>query len=130
MGSSLLEVMAATILSSMLLIPMVKMLIDCSKWSSRIEYQSELLTLAESCADAAKFQLADKFVPNRVTGNLAAQGYREVLYDVRCQVPAERALRGKYLNIVVMVWADLDSDGVYDSGLEPKQDLTTGLAKL
>lgn len=109
---------------------MVQMLIDCSKWSNRIEYQSELLTLAESCADAAKFRLADQFVPNRVTGNLEAQGYKDVLFDVRCQVPAERDLRGKYLNIVVRVWADLDSDGIYDSGLEPKQDLTTGLAKL
>jgi len=128
-GSSLLEVMAATVFGSMLLIPMVKMLVDCSKWSSRIEYQSELLTLADSCADETKFRLANNFEAGQSVGTFASQGFPEVRYQVSCLVPNEPSIRGKYLDIQLSVWADLDSDGVYDSGQEPKQELVTGLAK-
>lgn len=128
-GSSLLEVMAATVLGSILLIPMVTMLVDCSKWSSRIEYQSELLTLADSCADETKFKLANNFVAGQSVGTFATQGFPEVRYQVSCLVPNEPGIRGKYLDIQIVVWADLDSDGVYDSGQEPKQELVTGLAK-
>ncbi len=128
-GSSLLEVMAATVLGSTLLIPMVKMLVDCSRWSSRIEYQSELLTLAESCSDETKFKLANNFVAGQSVGTFASQGFSGVRYQVRSLVPNEASIRGKYLDIQIVVWADLDSDGVYDTGQEPKQELVTGLAK-
>ena len=129
-GSSLLEVMSATVLGSMLLIPMVKMLVECSKWSNRMEYQSELLTLADSCADETKFKLANNFVAGQSVGTFAAQGFSEVRYQVNCLTPNEPGIRGKYLDIQIVVWADLDSDGVYDSGQEPKQELATGFAKL
>ncbi len=128
-GASLLEVMAATVLGSMLLIPMVKTLVECSKWSNRMELQSELLTLAESCADETKFRLVDNFVPNQLNASFAAQGYADVRYQATCLLPVEADLRGKYLDIRILVWADLDSDGTYDAGQEPKQDLLTGLAK-
>ena len=128
-GSSLLEVMAATVLGSMLLIPMVKMLVDCSKWSNRIELQSELLTLVESCSDETKFRLASDFIPGQSVGTFASQGFADVRYQVSCLVPIEPDIRGKYLDIKIIAWADLDSDGVYDSGQEPKQELATGLAK-
>jgi hypothetical protein len=128
-GSSLLEVVVATVLGSMLLIPMVKTLVECSQWSRRMELQSELLTLVESCADETKFGLANTFAPGLSVGSFAAQGYSDVRYQVTALVPAEADLRGKYLDIRILVWADLDSDGVYDSGQEPKQDLVTGLAK-
>ena len=128
-GSSLLEVMAATVLGSVLLVPMVKMLVDCSKWSSRIEYQSELLTLADSCADETKFNLVNNFVASQSVGTFATQGFPEVRYQVSCLVPNEPSIQGKYLDIQIVVWADLDADGVYDSGQEPKQELATGLVK-
>jgi hypothetical protein len=128
-GTSLLEVMAATVLGSMLLIPMVTILVDCSKWSNRMEYQSELLSLAESCSDETKFKLATNFAAGRMVGNFASQGFPQVRYNVRNTVPLESALRGKYLDIQLTVWADLNSNGTHDSGLEPKQDLSTGLSK-
>ncbi len=128
-GSSLLEVMAATVLGSMLLIPMVKILVDCAKWSNRIELQSELLTLVDSCADETRFKLANAFVPGQSVGTFAAQGYPDVRYQVNCLVPSEADIRGKYLDIRILAWVDLDSDGVYDSGQEPKQDLVSGFAK-
>lgn len=121
--------MAATVLGSMLLIPMVKTLVECSKWSNRMELQSELLTLAESCADETKFRLANTFVPGPSVGSFAAQGYSNVRYQVDCLVPGEADIRGKYLDIRILAWVDLDSDGVYDTGQEPKQDLVTGFAK-
>ena len=129
-GSTLLEVVAATVLGSMLLIPMVKTLVECAKWSSRIELQSELLTLVESCADETKFRLATTFAPGQTTGSFASQGYADVRYQVNCLVPNEAVIRGKYLDIQISVWADLNSDGVYNSGQEPKQDLITGFSKL
>ena len=129
-GSSLLEVMAATVLGSMLLIPMVTILVDCAKWSRRIELQSELLTLVDSCVDETKFNLANLFVPGQKAGSFAAQGYPDVRYQVSCLVPIEADIRGKYLEIRISAWVDLDSDGIYDSGQEPKQDIVTGFAKL
>ncbi len=135
LGTSLLEVMAATMLVSLTMIPMTASLIQCSKWANRMEYQSELQTLAESCIERTKYELTKpgEFTPGpKGAGNLSPLGMPRVFYSTTCNrsnLGADADIANNYLEISVRVWADLDGNGTFTPGAEPEYSVTTGFAK-
>jgi hypothetical protein len=122
----------ATGLASMVLVPIARTLVDCSKWTSRAEYQSELMTLTSSAIEEAKFRLAEDFVPVKESSTFERLGFPSIHYDLVCNNSAQRADRDiadKYFDINITAWADLNSNGVYDRGIEPQYQTKSGFAK-
>jgi hypothetical protein len=131
-GTSLLEVLMATGLASMVLVPIASTLVDCSKWTSRTEYQSELMTLTSSAFEDAKFRLAKDFVPIKESSTFERLGYPSIHYDLVCSnslLAADRDIAGKYFDISITAWADLNSNGVYNQGVEPQYKTKSGFSK-
>jgi hypothetical protein len=134
-GASLLEVMAATVLASLVLVPLGKSLADASRWANRMEYQNELVTAAQSVVEQSKYQLSlpGQFLPGPMPpGDLTAYGHPKIHYTVVCNrstLAADADIANLYLEIDVRVWADLNSDGQWTSGQEPEFRTVAGFAK-
>ena len=128
-GTSLLEVMVATVCASMLLVPTATMLSDAGRWSSRMEQQSELISLTNSCVADVEFQLAANFRTGQVQDNFASRGFPNSRYIVTySDSVASGGIPNRFMILQVQSWADLNSNSIWDAG-EPKQVLTTGVAR-
>lgn len=128
-GTTLLEVMTATVCASMLLLPTATMLSDAGRWSSRMEQQTELLSLAKSCVTEVEFQLCSNFVAGQLRDTFASRGFPTARYTATfSDNVANGGIPNRFMMIQIVTWVDFNGNGILDAG-EPKQDLTTGLAK-
>ncbi len=128
-GSSLLEVITATVCASMLLVPTATMLSDAGRWSTRMEEQSELVSLVNSCVAETEFQLSSNFSVGQLRDSFVSRGFPNSRYLVTCSDSAAvGGIPNRFMIIQILVWTDLNGNATWDAG-EPKQVLTTGIAK-
>jgi hypothetical protein len=128
-GSTLLEVITATVCASMLLIPTATMLSDAGRWSSRMEQQTELISLVNSCVAETEFQLSSNFRAGQLNNTFASRGFPNSRYTVTySDSAAVGGIPNRFMIVQILVWTDLNSNAIWDAG-EPRQQLSTGLAK-
>ena len=128
-GTSLLEVMIATVCASMLLVPTATMLSDAGRWSSRMEQQHELISLTNSCVAEVEFQIASNFRSGQLQNSFASRGSPNSRYTaIYRDAVADGGIPNRFMVIQILTWVDVNSNAIWDAG-EPKQELATGVAR-
>lgn len=128
-GASLLEAMAACLCATLFLVPTGAMLVDASRWSARMENQSELLSLTEGCVDEIQFQLSTSFRSGQTRDSFASKGFSRSRFNAEySDRPVDGGIPGRFMTIHVFSWTDLNSNSVWDLG-EPKFEIRTGMAR-
>jgi Tfp pilus assembly protein PilV len=128
-GTSLLEVMIATVCASMLLVPTATMLGEAGRWSDRMEQQSELVSLANGCIAEVEFQLASNFQRGQLQNTFASQGFPNSRYTTTySDRVADGGIPNRFMVIQVTTWVDQNRNAILDTG-EPRHQLVTGVAR-
>jgi hypothetical protein len=121
--------MIATVCASMLLVPTATMLSDAGRWSSRMEQQSELISLTNSCVAEVEFQLASNFRSGQIQNTFASRGFPNSRYNATCSDSiAEGGIPNRFMVIQILTWVDQNGNATWDVG-EPRQQLATGVAR-
>lgn len=105
------------------------MLVDASRWSARMEDQTELLSLTEGCVDEIQYLLTTNFRSSRTRDSFATKGFRRSRFDAICSDrPVDGGVPGRFMAIHVVAWTDMNSNAIWDLG-EPKFEIHTGMAR-
>jgi hypothetical protein len=128
-GTSLLEVIGATVCATLLLVPTATMLSDSHRWSIRIEQQAELSTLVDSCVHQIEFELGSNFQSGQRSDSFASMGSPNSRYTASwSDRAAEGGIPGRFMALDVSAWVDMNSNRQYDVG-EPRYAVNSGLAR-
>lgn len=129
LGASLLEAMAACVCATLFLLPTATMLSDASRWSARMENQSELQSLTEGCIDELQFQLTTNFRSGQSRNTFASKGFSQSRFDAQySDRVSDGGIPGRFMVIHVVAWSDSNSNGAWDPS-EPKFEVHTGMAR-
>ena len=113
----------------MLLVPTATMLSDAGRWSNRMEQQSELISLTNSCIADVEFQLASSFKAGQLQDSFASRGFPTLRYVVTYSDDAAiGGIPDRFMVLQVLTFADLNGNSIWDAG-EPRQQLATGVAR-
>ncbi len=105
------------------------MLSDAGRWSSRMEQQSELIALTNSCVAEVQFQLASNFRSGQLQNTFASRGFPNSRYNATySDRVADGGIPNRFMVIQVMTWVDQNRNAIWDAG-EPRQQLATGVAR-
>ncbi len=128
-GTSLLEVMGATVCATLLLVPTATMLSDSHRWSGRMEQQAELSTLVDSCVSQIEFELAGNFQSGQRSDSFSSFGVPKSRYTATwTDRVAQGGIPGRFMSIDITAWVDMNSNQQYDVG-EPRHLVSSGLAR-
>jgi type II secretory pathway component PulJ len=128
-GTSLLEVMGATVCATLLLVPTATMLSDSHRWSGRIEQQAELSNLVDSCISQIEFELASNFRSGQRNDSFSSLGVPHSRYTATWSDSVARGgIPGRFVSLDVTAWVDMNRNQQYDVG-EPRHLVSTGLAR-
>jgi hypothetical protein len=136
-GQTLLELIAATTIFAIALVPALRMIRDTLRVGRETETANLLATLATSRLEEYLLLSAGQFgaLPvggnwntTTVSGNYAADGYPNLKFSVVRTDSAPTGIPASLLSITATVWNDLDSDNVWDTG-EPRSVYATKLAR-
>lgn len=129
-GHTLLELVAATALLTITLVPALRILRDTLANSRKTETLGILTTL---CADKMEQYLAltgADWQETTATGDFAALGYPGYAYRVeRSDELADGGIPGRLMAITATTFDDQNSSGTLDAG-EPRVQFWTKLARL
>lgn len=115
-GQTLLELIAATTIIAITLVPALRMMRDSLRVSRDTERANLLATLAASKLEEHLLSVAGSWAPSTVSGNFAADGYPTVRFRVvRSDNPTDGGLTNSLMSITSTVWDDTDSDGSHDT---------------
>jgi type II secretory pathway pseudopilin PulG len=124
-GQTLLELVAATTIITITLVPALRMMRDSLRLGRETETSNLLATLASSQLEQYLLLSAGQWgsVPtggnwNTTTnsGSFTAQGYPNLKFTVVRTDSAPAGVPARLLSITATVWNDSDSDNVWDSG--------------
>lgn len=105
------------------------MLTDASRWSARMEDQSELLGLCESCIDELQFQLTTSFRSGQYRDSFASKGFPRFRFEAQwSDRVSDGGIPGRFMVIHVLAWSDANANGISDPS-EPKFEVHTGMAR-
>lgn len=128
-GTSLLEVMGATVCATLLLVPTATMLSDAHRWSGRVEQQAELSTLVDSCVSQIEFELANNFRSGQRSESFLSLGVPNSRHTSSwSDSVAQGGIPGRFMSFSITAWVDLNSNQQYDVG-EPRHLVSSGLAR-
>lgn len=128
-GSTLLEVMGATICASMMLVPTATMLSDAHRWTIRTEQQGEILSLLDGCVQEYQYLVAGNFRSGQTDGNFASRGFPGIRFSaVYSDAAAQGGIPNRFMVLRVTAWSDLNNNASWDPG-EPRQQINTGVSR-
>ncbi len=129
-GLTLLEVIAATSLMAIALVPTLRLMRDSMKLGRRVEMLNLVTTECVNQLEEHLNLTAATWSTTTSTGALAANGYPTVRYQVTCsdQVAAG-GLPDQLMAVQATVWEDQNSNGALDNN-EPHSILRSKIAKL
>lgn len=129
-GQSLLELVAATTIMALALVPALRMMRDSMRIGRRIETANLLATTSASLLEENLLATAVNWSSTTVTGNLASEGYPLIRFQVVCSDDAaDGGIPGALMSITATTWEDRDNDGVLDAG-ELQSTFSSKLARI
>lgn len=136
-GLSLMELVAATTIIAIALVPALRMMRDSLRIGRETETANLLATLSASRLEEYLLLSAVQWgaIPpgsnwntTTVAGNYTADGYPNLKFSVVRSDVAPAGIPAQLLSITATVWNDLDNDNVLDTG-EPRSVFATKLAR-
>jgi hypothetical protein len=125
-----LELVAATSLLAVAIVPGLRLMRDALELSRQIETQGLLTTLCVSKLEEHLMQAGATWLETTATGTFAAEGYATLRFEVtRSHDPAGGGIADRLMTVSATVWEDENVNGVLDSG-EASIVLASKLAKM
>jgi hypothetical protein len=124
-GQSLLELVAATTILAVTIVPALRMIRDSLRVGRETETSNLMATLAASRLEEYLLLSAGEWsaIPqggawNTTTdsGSYAADGYPNLKFTVLRTDAAPEGISGSLLSVTATVWNDVDNDGALDAG--------------
>jgi Tfp pilus assembly protein PilV len=129
-GYSLLEVMLASTICAVALVPALAILRDGMLATETIDKRHMLLLYAVQTMEEQLAVVAANWTTATATGDFAAEGHADIRFSVtRSDSPASGGISNQLMRITVTAYSDDDGDDTLDSG-EPRTVLTTKVSKL
>jgi hypothetical protein len=128
-GYSLLEVIAASALMALALVPALEIMRDGMRWSRDVDTREKLLLYGVSKLEEHTALAAASWTPSTVNGDFAGDGHANVRYAaVRSDDPSDGGLTDQLMSITVTTYLDEDGDDTFDAG-EPNVVVATKIGK-
>jgi hypothetical protein len=129
-GQTLLELVGATTIIAMTLVPTLRMMRDALRVARDTEQANRVATLAMSTLEEYLLRTAGAWTTGTVTGDFGAEGLANFKFVVtRTDSLADGGIPGDLMAISAVVWEDRDGDDVWDAG-EPRAEFGTKLAHI
>jgi len=129
-GNTLVELVAATTVLAIALVPALRLMRDALAVEEDIEYAAAMSTLCVARLEQSLASTAASWNTTTESGSYSTLGYSRLKYSVtKSDAPANGGLTNQLLAITATVWDDVDSDNVLDTG-EKRVQFSSKLAKL
>jgi hypothetical protein len=129
-GNTLIELVAASAVLSIALVPALRIMRDAISVGDDLEYATAMSTLCANQLEQTLAKTAASWNTTAESGNYSSLGYSRLRYSViKSDAPASGGLTNQLLAVTVTVWDDADSDAVLDSN-EKKVQFSSKLAKI
>lgn len=128
-GHTLLELVGATTIIALTLVPALRLMRDSLRVARETERANLLTTMAASKLEENLIQTAGNWNPTTVSGNFSANGYPTIKFSiVRSDNPGAGGMTDSLMALTSTVWDDLDNDNAWDVG-EPRMVFASKLAR-
>jgi hypothetical protein len=128
-GQTLLELVGATTIIALTLVPALRMMRDSLRIGRQTERANLMATFAASKLEEHLLKTAGTWTVSTVTGDFSADGYSTLRFQVvRTDSAAAGGISGQLMSITATVWDDTDNDSVLDTG-ELRSVFASKLAK-
>ena len=129
-GHTLLEVLIASALIAIALVPALRLMGNSLRIGSDLEDKELLTTFCTSKLEEHLALVSIDWLSGTYTGNFSAEGYATLRFSVtRSDAAADGGITDQLMAVVATTWADLDGDGSLDSD-EPSVEFGSKVAKL
>ena len=129
-GNTLIELVAASSIIAIALVPALRIMRDALAVEEDGEYATAMSTLCAGQLEQTLAKTAAAWNTNPESGNYSSLGYSRLKYSVtKSDAPASGGLTGTLIAVTVIVWDDADSNGVLNVG-EKSVQFSSKLAKL
>jgi len=119
-GQTLLELVAATTILTIALVPALRMIRDAIRVGRNTETANLMATFCTSKLEEQLMRTAAAWTPGTVSGDFTAEGYGNLRFQVvMSDAVADGGIAGQLMAIAATVWNDLNADGNLDAG-EPR----------
>jgi hypothetical protein len=129
-GQTLLELVAATTILALTLVPTLRMMRDSLRVARDTEQANQVATLAASKLEEQLALTAASWSTATIAGDFATEGFPQVRFQVvRSDNPGDGGTPGSLMAITSTVWCDHSTNGQWDPG-EPRSVFATKLARI
>ena len=129
-GYSLLEVMVASSICVVALVPALAILRDGISATEAIDKRHMVLLYAGEKREEQLAVVAATWTNASASGDFASEGHPDIRYSVtRSDSAANGGIQNQLMNVSVTAYDDTDGDDALDAG-EPRTVLTTKVSKL
>ncbi len=126
----MLEVLLATALMAIALVPALRLMRDGLRVGRELENRELLTTFSTSKLEEHLALVSAVWQTGNYSGDFSAEGYSNLRFTVtRSDSGADGGISDQLMAVVATVWHDLDGDGSLDSD-EPAVVLGSKVAKL
>ncbi len=128
-GFTLVEVIAATAILAICIVPATKYLADSMTLRRELERERTLVILAIQTIEEQMAVINAGFTTAQQTGTFASQGFPEIAYEiVRTDQATDGGIPGLLMTIAVSIWSDDNGNLLLDSD-EAVVELHTTMAR-
>ncbi len=128
-GQTLLELIAATTILTLALVPALRMMRDAIRVGRDTETANLMATFCASRLEQQLMRTAGAWSPGTVTGDFSAEGYAAIRYRVvMSDAAADGGIANQLMSLVATVWHDENGNGNLDVG-EPRVVLASKQAR-
>lgn len=124
-GGSLLELVAASTIIAVALVPSLRMMRDAVRISRETETANLMATFAVSKLEEHLVLTAGNWNTSDTSGDFSAENYPDVLFTV---VRTDEGVGTGLMSLTATVWDDRDDSGEWEAG-EPRSVFATKVAK-
>ena len=129
-GQSLLELVAASFILAITIVPGLRMMRDSMKNSREVEIATVMTTFSSSKMDEYVAKVAADWDTTNYQGDFSTEGYTEVRYTmVATDNPASGGITDRLMVVYSTIYHDQDGDDAFDTG-EPYVLFSTKISKL
>lgn len=129
-GQTLLEVILATSLMAIALVPSLRLMRDAMKISRKVETQSLLTTLAVSKIEENLAISTATWDLSSDSGDFSAEGYSQIRYEVtRSDQVVDGGMPDQLMSVKVTTWSDETANLILDAD-EPQTTFRSKIANM
>lgn len=128
-GNTLLELVAASTVLALALVPALRIMRDSVLIGSDLELSNAMSTLCAGRLEETLAKISATWNTTSEAGNYSSIGYTTLKYAVtKSDAPANGGIVNRLIAVTVTVWEDADGDNVLDTG-EKKVQFSGKVAK-